>query len=317
MPHIKILLNNLNSMEPISNQFGDHLGSMLSKHTKNNNYTFLKPGQIAKKVWAVLSGFIVSLGQDINGNETVIDIYSEGAIVTDLLSYFKNEPVKYKFVAIGKVEILELKKEHNYINLQRHPETFKLDNAVTLLALKMKTVKEELSKLPLEAKMIRFFKDYKVSDLPHKYCASFLNITLDEYLELKAELLKSGKIELATASSKTGSRTYYEQKVYEVKLYLLDNYTRPDMCNIVKIASLFNTGKKILTEHFKKVMGITVYQLILKLRMEKALILLSNDKIPVKEVYSMVGYNDVYYFSKMFKNHHGFYAKEAITRSIP
>lgn len=315
MPHVKSLLNKLNSMEPISNEFGDNMRKLVSKQTKNNNYIFLKPGQFASKAWTLLSGFIVSIGQDINGTPVVINIYSKGAIVTDLLSFFKKDPVAYKFVAIGKVEVLELKKE-DYFELEQYPETSKLLLFITFLELKMSNAKSELLLLPPKAKMIRFFKDYDVSGLPDKYCASFLRITLEKYIELKIRLVKSHEIKNPPGSAKSDTDSHNRLMVYEVKKYVIENFTRHDMGDIVQIAGLFNTTKKTLTRYFLQVLGITVHDLILKLRMQMALDLLSNHKKPVKEVYSQVGYKDIYHFSKTFKSYFGFSAKEAITRGV-
>lgn len=316
MNDVEKLLNTLNNMEPISGKFRSHLSLFLSKQTKENHYTFLKPGQFAKKAWSVISGFIVTFGEYKNGTQTVMDIYGPGSLVTDLLSFIKKEPVTFKYMAIGKVELLALDRV-DYFKLSDYPETAKLLQHICFTTLKANQAKLELHLLPQNAMMIRFFKDYNVFGLPDKYCASFLRIPLEKYIELKVLLLKSGEIELSAGNQQYTSHTHNMQTVYEVKSYLVDNYTNADIYNLSEIAALFNTTKKTLTIHFKKILGVTVHQLILKLRMEKAHTLLFINKTPVKEVYKLVGYKDVYHFSKVFKKTYGYSAKELILRPVP
>lgn len=106
------------------------------------------------------------------------------------------------------------------------------------------------------------------------------------------------------------------QLAYEVKAYLLENYTQPGIDDIIKIAATFNTTKKTLTRHFKNNLGVTVHQLIQKLRLEKAMQLLSIHKLPVKEVCEQVGYIDVYNFSRKFKGHFKRTAKDVLKHGL-
>lgn len=54
---------------------------------------------------------------------------------------------------------------------------------------------------------------------------------------------------------------------------------------------------------FTKVSGISPRQLLIKIRMQKAAELLKQAHLPVKMVADRVGYEDVFYFTKAFKNY--------------
>lgn len=313
MKDIENLLKKLNGMDPISREFRDQISTLLSKHKQQNCYTFLKPGQIARKIWYLLSGFIITSRQDNYGNPIVEDIYGPGSFVTDFISFLTKEPVGLKFSAIGNVEVLQLKYV-DYQKLNLYPETGRLTQLITLAELKMSKEKSDLYSQTDEAKIIRLYSDDKVSGLPDKYCASFLHMPLEKYMELKVLLLKSGEIKLTAGKPPNDSQSRDMQKVYEVRGYLLENYTCPDIDNIVYIAKRFNTTKKTLTLNFRKILGTTVHKLIRKLRMEKAHLLFSCYKIPAIDVYKQVGYKDYYYFNKEFKRYYGVSTKNAIAQ---
>jgi AraC-like DNA-binding protein len=313
MNDLKNLVRKLNEMEPFSIEFGELITGLLSKHKQKNDYTFLKQGQIARKSWYLLSGFIIASRPDSSGNPIVTNIYGPGTFVTDFLSFFNKEPVTHRFSAVGNVEVIQLKYA-DYQKLSHFPEAARLTQLIILGALKIAKAKSDRYLLTDEAKMTSFFSNGNISGIPDKYGASFLHIQLENYVKLKLSLLKSGKIKLKGVNATSHNQGHNLQKVYEVKSYLLANYTRPDIDNIVDIATLFNTTKKTLTLNFRKTLNTTVHKLVFKLRMERAHQLFSRHKTPVKEVYKQVGYKNVYHFSKLFKKYHGVSAKEVIAQ---
>ncbi|MNL31410.1 HTH-type transcriptional activator Btr [compost metagenome] len=134
---------------------------------------------------------------------------------------------------------------------------------------------------------------------------------------LKADLQASGEIKNLGKNDKAANQTFGRLMIYEVKLYLNQNFTRPDIEKRTnEIASIFNTSSKTLNRAFTKAYGITVSKLIKKLKMEKALLLLKQNKTALSEVCEAVGYKDVYNFSRKFKEYHGFSAKEVPANSL-
>jgi AraC family transcriptional regulator of arabinose operon len=56
---------------------------------------------------------------------------------------------------------------------------------------------------------------------------------------------------------------------------------------------------------FKRYFGFSAVDYAVRLRMQQAAFLLRDVNLRVKEVARDVGYDDIYYFSKLFKRHHG------------
>jgi two-component system response regulator YesN len=85
----------------------------------------------------------------------------------------------------------------------------------------------------------------------------------------------------------------YVKKSYDKELSLGD------------LADKFFLNMSYCSELFKKVTGYTFSDYVTKLRMEKAVELMQSGKYTASIVCDMTGYNDYYYFSKIFKRFHG------------
>ena len=70
--------------------------------------------------------------------------------------------------------------------------------------------------------------------------------------------------------------------------------------NLDMLANACNISLSYLHKEFKKELNLTPFQYITKIRIKKAKILLS-EMYPVGEVATMVGYSDIYQFSRAFK----------------
>ncbi len=88
-----------------------------------------------------------------------------------------------------------------------------------------------------------------------------------------------------------------------IKHYVKQNLSRK--ITLSDMAMHFYCSTVTLTEHFKREFGITINEYITKKRMEYAERLLRHTSEPLSEIASMSGYNDVEYFSRTFKKHHG------------
>lgn len=280
----------------------------VTNHSKKNLFALLKPGQIAKKVWVLRAGSIGAFAPD--DNETVKSLFGPGDIITDFISFLHKVPVVYKYQALSDIEVLELTKE-NYDKLKLHKETANIGELIMLDEIKRKDKKLTMYLLPARDRIIKFFKEYNISNLPDKYCASFLRLTLEKYIEIKVSLLKSEEITLSPGSKRHQHQTYSMNIASKVKSHIFENYTDPDFGNLNKIAEAFNLTERVVTSHFKKIHHTTVKRLLFQVRMEQALILLSRDKRSAKEVFVEVGYKNVSHFSKRFKIYYGYTTKTA------
>ena len=74
-----------------------------------------------------------------------------------------------------------------------------------------------------------------------------------------------------------------------------------DEANIDKIAEELCVSKNYFIRLFKKEMGVTPVNFIIRRKIEKAQLLLIAGELPVKEIAYLVGFEDFSYFSRVFK----------------
>lgn len=70
------------------------------------------------------------------------------------------------------------------------------------------------------------------------------------------------------------------------------------------LASHFNYTRTYFETIFKKFTGMTPIGYLTKIRMEKACSLLRNSQLSVGRISNSVGYQDSFYFSKLFKRYY-------------
>lgn len=86
------------------------------------------------------------------------------------------------------------------------------------------------------------------------------------------------------------------------------NYNRK--LSLKELSSMFFINFTYCCELFKKVKGKTFSEYITHLRMQKALSLLRHSDLDIAEISIEVGYEDYYYFNKVFKQIHGISPKK-------
>lgn len=91
--------------------------------------------------------------------------------------------------------------------------------------------------------------------------------------------------------------------ISEVKAYI-DRYFQ-DPISLETVAQRFFVSKEHLSRTFKLLVGENITDYILKRRMEKAKELIVGQKLAIKNVAQMMGYEDLAYFYKVFKKHYG------------
>lgn len=85
--------------------------------------------------------------------------------------------------------------------------------------------------------------------------------------------------------------------------YIDENYRNPQL-SVAMIADHFQRNASYLGTMFKSIYDITLLQYITKVRMEKSVEYLRNGKYHISEIAELVGYSDVFYFSKNFKRYY-------------
>jgi AraC-like DNA-binding protein len=71
--------------------------------------------------------------------------------------------------------------------------------------------------------------------------------------------------------------------------------------NLDDISLELRFSKSHIKTQFKKVMGVSILQYFIGLKMDKAKKLLSQQKYTISEISDILGFSSVYYFSRQFK----------------
>jgi two-component system response regulator YesN len=81
--------------------------------------------------------------------------------------------------------------------------------------------------------------------------------------------------------------------------YIEDHYTEP--LTVAEVADVFFVTPSYFAHFFKKRAGKSVIQFLNEVRILKARLLLEQEDMPVSEVALQVGFDDINYFSRKFK----------------
>ncbi|MFV0504392.1 MAG: response regulator [Lachnospirales bacterium] len=123
-----------------------------------------------------------------------------------------------------------------------------------------------------------------------------------EYTDIKDLFYKLGEdIEKAFAQNKF--ETYTNTAFMELVTYIENNYR--DNISLSTVAENCHMSPNYVSQLFKKESGFNFVQYITQLRMEEALKLIETSKKTIAEISSYVGYNDYFYFLKIFKKYTG------------
>ncbi len=94
-----------------------------------------------------------------------------------------------------------------------------------------------------------------------------------------------------------------EEVVAIIKDYVESNYATN--FKITMFAEKYFFSIEYLTKLFKSKYGYSIYEYVLKLRMERAKELLAQEENKIVEIAERLGYADNHYFSKAFRNYYG------------
>ncbi|MEG1635990.1 MAG: response regulator [Cellulosilyticaceae bacterium] len=136
----------------------------------------------------------------------------------------------------------------------------------------------------------------------------FVSNLLDEdyVLEHLKTLLISYGMRCLSKSETLPSDIIVSQKIIK---YIEAHYTELDL-SVSKIADFFDFNTSYIGTLFKKVNNQSLLHYITTVRLDASKHLLDSQKYKVSEIAEMVGYSDVFYYSKRFKKMYGYSPKE-------
>jgi AraC-like DNA-binding protein len=85
--------------------------------------------------------------------------------------------------------------------------------------------------------------------------------------------------------------------------YINDNITSP--LSLTDVCQAVHLSKEYVARVFKKEMGITVTDYIIRQKLDLAKNMLSSDEMSLRNISEKLGYQDYNYFSRLFKRHYG------------
>ena len=120
--------------------------------------------------------------------------------------------------------------------------------------------------------------------------------TMDSLKEFMIELITKSIMFIYNSKNKKHSDI-----VEKILAYTHENYTNP--LTLEDISAAVFISSKYLCSVFKEEMGITIFDYITKLRMDKAKELLLQSDLQIQTIGSRIGYNNVQSFIRYFKRY--------------
>lgn len=100
-----------------------------------------------------------------------------------------------------------------------------------------------------------------------------------------------------------GQNTVFDPLVANIRSYIEESMYYD--VTVAQIAGFFNYDEKYVGKVFKKHTGKTIKEYLNDRRIDKAVELLCRTNLPIAEIAARTGFNNVTYFNRQFKNHHG------------
>ncbi|RBW70784.1 response regulator [Bacillus taeanensis] len=97
--------------------------------------------------------------------------------------------------------------------------------------------------------------------------------------------------------------SYKDKLIFDVKDYLKDNYCK--IISLDDVADLFHISPAYLSSVFSKKVGVTMFEYIINMRINKSKELLRTTNYKISEICDQVGYENQRYFNQVFKKHVG------------
>ncbi len=127
----------------------------------------------------------------------------------------------------------------------------------------------------------------------------YMELTTQNNLVYLNILLSKALIDISVFYNKNQANSYVDQIIK----YISYNYFLIE--NIEEIANAVSLNKVYLQRIFKSEVGTTVWNYLTQIRMQKAVYLLSDSKIPIGKINELVGINSRQNFNLLFKKTYG------------
>lgn len=229
---------------------------------------------------------------------------------------------------INETETISIEKGHNLkIHVAYfHPEI--IENKFSFAYIKQANMKDVTSS---EVQDLYWLNIFLARDSGFDYCFKLTNVMLHRFKYLLECIIdefenqrtyfwickgRSFLLEIlcyltnlyTSMPSITNITLDFQSELYEeILLYIHTSYA--EKISLKTLVDKFNVNRTTLNEIFKKMTGDTIISYLIKVRVDLASSMLSDTGIPIKEIASRVGFEDIVNFGRMFKKIKGYSPK--------
>ncbi|MDW2796207.1 AraC family transcriptional regulator [Clostridium boliviensis] len=140
---------------------------------------------------------------------------------------------------------------------------------------------------------------FYIDKISHQFAIEIEQCTNDlQLMKLSADMIRKYCLLIHNHSVKKYSDNIQDCVTY-IDLHYNENLT------LKKMAEYLNLNSSYLSTLFKKELGKTVTEYITQTRIKQALLLLNSTKHSIREVANQCGFDDINYFSRIFKKYEG------------
>jgi len=131
-----------------------------------------------------------------------------------------------------------------------------------------------------------------------------------DLIEIKLALLKlmDQALESILSLEKKAGKDYQRLDIETIEKYITGNFNKD--LSVAKLSRLIMLSPNYLSSIFKKYNKVSLSRFINKIRIDQAKEIIKSGKYNMKETASLVGYEDQYYFCRIFKDLSGYTPSE-------
>jgi AraC-like DNA-binding protein len=134
-------------------------------------------------------------------------------------------------------------------------------------------------------------------------------------MQLIIQILREAEPEqIQTSGLKLSMEEFEKQQIVNEIIHYMEKHHTEDV-SLSTLSETMYISPAYISRVFKEETGDSPIHYLIKIRLEKAFVLLKDGRFTVKEAAKLVGYNDAYYFSKLFKKHYGFPPSKILQRT--
>ncbi len=122
--------------------------------------------------------------------------------------------------------------------------------------------------------------------------------------QIRASSLVIGLIAEILAGERRAAQSSHSEQLVSKAKFLMQEHIDGEI-NLNGICDSLGVSTSHLNEVFKAYTAMTPYQYFISIKIHRAKELLERGDLPIKEVAFLLGFNDEYYFSRLFKNKTG------------